>query len=144
MSVTKLSHHININREAQKDIKWWWDFLLAWNRKSIIPELLSITSENLKFVTDASSTIGFGAVYKNSWIQGRWDVRASLLSMDVKELFAIVAAVLAWGTAWEGNFITDNLPITQVWQQGSSASKPIMFLTRKLYLVPAKFGFPFH
>ena len=109
MSVTKLSHHININKEAQKDIKWCWDFLLAWNRKSIIPELLSITSEDLKLVTDASSTIGFGAVYKNSWIQGRWDVRASLLSIDVKELFAIVAAVLTWGTAWKGKRIVSPL-----------------------------------
>ena len=86
MSVTKLSHHININKEAQKDIKWRWDFLPAWNRKSIIPELLSITSEDLKLLTDASLTIGFGAVYKNSWIQDRWDVRASLLSIDVKEI----------------------------------------------------------
>ena len=107
-------------------------------------KILSITSEDLKLVTDASSTIGFGAVYKNSWIQGRWDVRASLLSIDVKELFAIVAAVLIWGTAWEGKrivFIMDNLPITHVWQRGSSASKPIKFLTRKLHLVAAKFGF---
>ena len=25
-SVEKLSHHININKEAQLDIIWWWDF----------------------------------------------------------------------------------------------------------------------
>ena len=29
MSVEKLSHHININKEAQLDIIWW-DFLPAW------------------------------------------------------------------------------------------------------------------
>ena len=56
-----------------------------------------ITSNDLRLFTDASSTIGFGALYKNSWIQARWDVRYSLLSIDVKELFAIVAAVLTWG-----------------------------------------------
>ena len=82
MSVKKLSHHININKEAQEDIKWWWEFLPARNRHSLIPESLLITSDD--------------------WIQGRWDVRSSLLSIDVQELFAIVAAVFTWGTEWEG------------------------------------------
>ena len=48
MSVKKLSHHININKEAQEDIKWWWEFLPAWNRHSLIPESLLITSDDLK------------------------------------------------------------------------------------------------
>ena len=30
-------------------------------------------------------------------------------------------------------FVTDNLPITPVWHQGTSSSKPIMLLIRKLY-----------
>ena len=44
MSVEKLGRHITINKEAQDDIKWWWDFILVWNRQSIIPESLTITS----------------------------------------------------------------------------------------------------
>ena len=60
---------------------------------------------------------GFGALYKNSWIQGRWDVRSTLLSIDVNRTM----------------FLTNNLPITLVWQQGTSSSKPILLLIRKLY-----------
>ena len=143
-SVTKLHHHININKEALQDIKWWWEFLPSWNRKSIIPDAFTITSHDLKLFTDASKTIGFGALYRKSWIQGRWDGRTSSLSIDFKELFAILAAVVTWGAQWEGKrivFITDNLPITQIWQQGTSKSKPIMFLVRRLFLTAAQIGF---
>ena len=69
---------------------------------------------------------------------------AKKYSIDFKELFAIVVAVFTWGSQWEGKrivFVTDNLPITQIWHKGTSRSSEIMVLVRKLYLVAAQCGF---
>ena len=143
MSVQKLHHHINLNKDAVDDIKWWCEFLPRWNRSSIIPESHEITSNDIKLFIDASN-IGFGAIYDKSWIQGQWGVGTKDHSIDFKELFAIVASVMTWGTTWEGKrivFITDNLPITQIWHIGTSRSKGIMFLVRKLHFLAAQWGF---
>ena len=134
MSVVKLNHYINLNKQALADIRWWWELIL---------ETFQITSTDIKLFTDASS-VGFGAIYGKCWIQGIWDESAREYSIDFKELFAIVAAVITWGSQWEGKrivFVTDNLPITQIWHIGTSRSSDIMVLVRKLYLLAAEFGF---
>ena len=142
-TVKSLYHHISLTKEARADIQWWIDFLPSWNRRSIIPDPLFIYSTDLQLFTDASS-IGFGAIYKNSWIQGQWNDTQKLMSIDFKEMFAIVAAALVLGTNWKGKriiFITDNLPITEIWQSGSTPSTPIMSLVRNLFLIAAKLEF---
>ena len=140
MTVDKLHHHININVHALADIKWWIDFLPTWNKKSLIPENFEVTSTDLKLFTDASNQ-GFGAIWGDTWIQGQWDNNTTKFSIDAKELFAIVAASVTWGHNWEGKriiFITDNLPITQVWHVGTSKSVELMSLVRRLYLIAAQ------
>jgi hypothetical protein len=143
MTVDKLHHHIDLNKQALADFQWWLDFLPSWNKKSVIPESFEIFSSDIKLYTDASN-IGFGAILNNSWIQGKWDSYSSKLSIDYKELFAIVAAAMTWGHLWEGRriiFITDNLPIVQIWNIGTTPSVELMKLVRKLYLLAAKTGF---
>ena len=143
MSAKKLHHHINMNKQAIADIDWWCEFLPTWAQRSIIPETYHVTSSDLKLFTDASS-VGFGAIYGNAWIQAKWDEYSVGYSIDFKELFAIVAAVMTWGFSWEGKrivFVTDNLPITQIWQVGTTPSRNLMVLVRKLYLLAAQFGF---
>ena len=142
-TVDKLHHHLCLTKETRADIKWWIDFLPHWNRKSIIPETFYLTSSDIKLFTDASS-LGFGAIYNNSWIQGRWGPQFDNLSIDYTELFAIVAAVLTWGAQWQGKriiFFTDNQPITQIWNSGTTPSAPIMSLIRKMYLIAARLEF---
>ena len=91
-----------------------------------------------------ASDLGFGAIYGSAWIQGswsRWKVRPSI---DYRELFAIVAAAETWGHNWEGKrivFVTDNQPITQIWDKGSTPTPDIMSLIRTLFLSAAKRGY---
>ena len=76
-------------------------------------------------------------------------------NIDFLEFFAILAAARTWGHEWKGRrivFVTDNQPITQIWQSGSTPSTNIMNLVRKLYLhaavshfsVSFKFIFTYH
>ena len=111
--------------------------------KSLIPESFSITSVDLKLFSDAFS-IGLGVIYNQNWIQYRWVCKETSLSIDFQELFVIVAAIYTWGGEWEGKrivVVTDNLPITQIWHSGTTKSKSIMYLIRKLYLFAAQIGF---
>ena len=66
------------------------------------------------------------------------------MSIDYKELFAIVAAVLTWGSGWQGKrviFITDNKPITEIWHSGTISSIHLMSIVRKLFLIAARLEF---
>ena len=136
-TVKKLRHHVNLNTEAQKDILWWSEWLPTWNSASFIPQSRSILNSDLCLHTDASG-IGLGAIFGKQWIQARWDQLHANMDVDFQELFAILAAAYTWGSNWAGQriiFITDNKPITQIWDKGSSPSPKIMILVRKLFLI---------
>ena len=141
-------HHININKTAQADIQWWSEFLPLWNRTSIIPESFTISNADLQLFTDASG-MGMGAIFGNSWIQAQWppEIKPQIeesINIDCLELFAIFAACSTWGTQWAGKriiFITDNAPITDIWQAGTTKSQGIMTLVREMYFLAAKLSF---
>ena len=144
-TVKRMHHHITLNQEAKADMQWWIDFLPHWKTKTMIPPTFQIQSTDIQLHTDASD-IGWGATYNKEWIQGRWVLEKGKVphSIDFRELFAITAAALTWGPSWHGQrvvFITDNKPITQVWQSGTSKSTPLMSLIRPLFLFAAKTGF---
>ena len=138
-------HHIDINNEARADIAWWINNLPLLNRCSIIPESKTITSQDIKLYTDASG-LGFGAIYESAWIQAEWPAQYSgqSTSVDFQELFAIHAACLTWGEQWKGKriiYFTDNKPITQVWDSGTSPAKDLMRLMRAFYTTALKYQF---
>jgi hypothetical protein len=143
-TVKKGHHHISLNADAKADIAWWYDFLPSWSRCNLIPESKNIYASDLKLFSDASD-IGFGAIYGTAWIQGSWSKWGDPMpSIDYRELFAIVAAAETWGLNWAGKrivFVTDNEPITQIWDKGSTPSRDIMGLIRVLFLTAAKRGY---
>ena len=99
-----------------------------------------VTSVAMRLFTDASN-LDAGGVYGNEWFSARWPVTWKEIHINVKELFAIVAATFLWGRKWENKqilFFTDNLPITQVWLTGSSPNPLIMKLVRHLFLFCAR------
>ena len=86
----------------------------------------------------------YGAVFNSEWIQGSWTPDDLKLSISYRELFAIVAAALTWGAEWSGRrivFVTDNKPITQIWNTGTSPCPDIMSLIRPLYSHAARHGY---
>ena len=139
-------HHISLNQCARADISWWIHFLPEWSRSTIIPETFEIRDSDLHLFTDASK-LGLGGIYGNQWIQARWPKnmaalnKGSAIDIDYLELFAIYAACATWGHEWTGKRIvihTDNMPITDVWQAGTSKSPLLMGLVRKVFFEAAK------
>ena len=142
-SVTNRRHHINLNTEARADIHWWCDWLPTWNSSSFIPQVRTILSSDICLFTDASGK-GLGGVYGGEWIQAEWSPAFAAKNVDFQEAFAILAAACTWGGRWVGCrvvFVTDNLPITQIWDSGTTPSPDIMAIVRKLFLVAVKHQF---
>ena len=138
-SVQSLNHHIYLNYEARADIAWWIDFLPTWNGVELIQAPV-ITSVSLTLFTDASS-IGCGGVYNTKWFSARWPSQFLEYHINFLELFAIWVAVFIWGSEWKNKqilFYTDNMPITNIWKNGSCVNKDIMRLVRILFLFCAK------
>ena len=143
-TVTEMHHYVTLNAEAKDDIHWWCEFLPQWNCHSIIPDPLVIKSTDIKLFTDAAKTIGFGALMDKAWIQSVWPPHLKDADIDYKELFAIMAATLTWGSSWSGKrivFVTDNKPITQIWSSGTTSSSSLMNIIRKLFLFAASHDF---
>lgn len=137
--VTSLSHHISLNAEARADIQWWIDFLPTWNGVSYI-QSEPTSSVAMQLYTDASN-IGMGGFLGDSWFSCPWPTPWQGQHINVKELFAIVAATFLWGKEWKDKqilFFTDNLPITHVWLSGSSPNPQLMKLVRHLFLFCAR------
>ena len=142
-TVKKGHHHISLNAEARADIAWWLDFLPTWSKSNLIPEPKAILASDLMLFSDASD-LGFGAFYGNEWIQGDWSAWKRKIPINYRELFAIFAAAETWGQDWRGKriiFVTDNEPITEIWDKGSTPSPDIMSLVRPLFLAAAKGGY---
>ena len=143
-TVKKYHHRIYLNNEARADIQWWIDFLPFLRKRSLIPESKRTLSTDLFLFTDASF-LGLGALLRNEWIQYKWPpYNPKEVSIDFLELFAVLAAVLTWGSQWSGKrivIVTDNKPITQIWQSGTSPSPRLMVLVRRLFLFAGEIGF---
>ena len=134
-TVSKLDHRVSLNVEALADIEWWTTFLPLWNGVELIQES-PVTSHSLQFYTDASDQ-GFGTVYGKRWLFSPW--RGGVVAqanINVRKLFAIIAAVLAWGEGWRNKQMvihTDSLVITCVWRTGTSRDEHVMGLVRFLF-----------
>ena len=122
-TVSRLHHHVSINREAMADIDWWVEFLPTWNGVEMIQSPM-VSSISLKLATDASG-VGIGAHFGNHWFSLPLDHFRSIGIMqqgpdqpfDINhwELFSLVTAVFTWGHLWSNQQIqvyVDNMTLT--------------------------------
>ena len=126
-----------MNREARDDIHWWCELLMTQNRASFVPDPKRLYSTDLMLFTDAARFKGMGAICGTRWFQSTWPPHLFNEDIDFLELFAIMVAARIWGHEWAGRrvvFCTDNKPITQIWQSGTTPSTNLMTIVRKLYL----------
>ena len=136
-TVDSLNHFIYLNLEARGDINWWQQFLPEWNGLAIIHPT-PITAIDLKLFTDASD-IGFGCVYGNHWAYGSWGWEwqpTEECNVNVRELFAVWAAIFTWGYQWANKEVvvfTDNQSIIDIWKTGTCTNKRMMRLVRALF-----------
>ena len=74
--------------ETISELRWWIENIRDWNGRAIITPSPDLTIE-----TDASSTIGWGAVWKDQRIGGAWSPEEKLAHINVLELKGALFAV---------------------------------------------------
>ena len=142
-TVTELHHHIDFTAEARKDIEWWMMFLVPWNGSSLILDRFSTRNAALKLFTDASD-FGYGVYHANRWTAQPWpeNIKNALyeFNIDVREMLAIHIAIYMYAKEFTGKKIiifSDNKPIVDAWEKGTTPSPHIMTLIRTTLMTAA-------
>ena len=65
-------HFIRINAEAKQDLQAWLWFLQHFNGKAFFLSEKWSPAHTLHLYTDASGTLGYGAVFNKRWFYGKW------------------------------------------------------------------------
>ena len=86
-------HFLTLNQQARLDLVWWNSFLPTWNGHSFFLDSEWSSLPDMNLFTDASLT-GYGALYGDVWLLGKW-LGAQLNHLIAwKELATIIIASL--------------------------------------------------
>ena len=139
-------HPIRLNREFHLDLTWWLELFQSWDGLSffLMPEWAPLP--DFQVSSDASGSLGYGAIFNNQWFFGAWSALQQPLSIAYKELFPIVVAAYLWGPMWVSRrveFFCDNESVVAVLSSGTSRDLNLMVLLRYLALLEVRHSFSF-
>ena len=101
----KQHHHIYLNNNFVQDCQVWMAFLCNVERVQLCRPFSDfnpyVPYTVLKFASDAalSGKLGFGAVFEDRWLWGKWNpdfIRNQKPSIEFLELFALTIGLTAW------------------------------------------------
>ncbi|CAK5284821.1 unnamed protein product [Mycena citricolor] len=131
-----------ISQSARRDIAWWSAFSADWNGIRFIAPQRRI----LHVWTDASGTKGLGGHFGSRWFSVHFPKRSLTEHIQVKEMLAVVHAVLCWGKDFRGAhviFHIDNEAVHTTLNNFSIRSTPMMDLFRRFLALACRLDFSF-
>ena len=139
-------HPIRVSAEFKKDLRWWLQYLASWNGVCfwVLPGLSPPT--DLEMSSDASVSLGFGAVFGSHWLHGKWPPALQSSSIEYKELFPIVVAAHVWGSSWFRQvmlFHCDNESVVFILNSRTSRAPDVRQFLRFLLMTAAHYNFIF-
>ena len=141
--VKHLHYKINLSKDTREDIKWWISTAKAWNHKSVFYDEIWYNNSDMEMSTDASDH-WIGAVFETRWIYKIFSLSETHKSIAWRELAAIVAACLTWGSIFQGRKLLihcDNEGVVTAVNSGASKCVDIMSLIRKLFFICVEHNF---
>jgi hypothetical protein len=141
--VSKSFHRITLNKESRKDIKAWQIFADHFNGKHLLLQKRWLTSDALHLHTDASGSIGYGAILQSHWFYGTWSEIWLSFDITFKELLPIVLALEIWGSKMRNQCIvlhTDNEAVVHIINRQTCKVSVVMALVRRLVLASMKYN----
>ena len=127
----------------KQDLLVWKNFLEQYNSKSFFLDYRWLSNNVLQLFSDAASTIGYGVVFGNRWLQGLWEPECLGLNIAVLEFYPILLALLIWAEELRDKSIllrSDNMAVVCVINNNTTKDKTIMILVRKLVLLCLKYN----
>jgi hypothetical protein len=142
---SKGSALIRLNGACIDDLTWWLGFLPNWDGVSLLEEVQwrDGTIENL--FTDASDW-GGGATFESyyTWFQWPPDLSLDRYNIQIRELYALLVAVLTFRRFWERRryiIRTDNLANVMAVRKGGCQNRLVMDLIRSMTRIQIKGSF---
>ena len=127
-----------------EDLQWWLRLLAHWNGRSFFLHPFWTLAADLEIFTDASGTQGWGAYYAGRWMQGRWTTDQLAMTIEWKELYAVLMACSTWGSLWPKLRIMlhcDNEAVVACLKSGTSRAPLVMSLLRELFFICSSSNF---
>ena len=146
IGVKKPEDFLRLTKEAKADLSTWFYFLAAFKGKVIFLENV-MPAHRVGLYTDASGSIGFGAVMGNAWFQGRWSEWWLKQNITLLELYPITVALETWGCLLKNKILTlhiDNKALVHVLTFQSSREPLVMILVRRLVLCCLRYNIVLH
>ena len=136
-----LNSKLTLNRQTQKDIKWWSRCMAIYNGREWFPREIDIKTAKLTF-SDASD-IAIGGMYENSWyvipFVGEYKWLAGK-SIQYRELYAVVETIATFASRLRNSQTVihcDNEAMQLSIVSGKSKVPELMGLIRALYFYTA-------
>ena len=138
----KKHHHVRLNNETKLDLTMWRHFLNHPSAfcRPFMDFTQTFQANETDFYSDASGGIGMGAANNCSWMYAEWPeqfLAEMKPSIEFLELFALVAAILAWVHRYANRRIIifcDNQGVVSMVNHHTSSCKYCMRLIRILVL----------
>jgi hypothetical protein len=134
----KAPHHfVKLNKGIKRDLEVWLNFLDSFNGRCFLADSLLSSATQWQLFTDASATVGYGAVLGNQWFQGIWSDWWKQQNITLLELYPIVVALETWEQLCRGKSLvlnTDNEALVSVLNNQTSKEPLVMILVRRLVL----------
>ena len=133
IGVSRPFQHVRITSEAKKDLQTWLTFLLDFNGKTFFDYGQWTSVHCMHLYTDASGSIGYGAIIGNRWFFGHWPNNWKSESIALLELFSIMASVCLWANGLQNKRLiihTDNEALEAIINKSTSKHSVIMSLVR--------------
>lgn len=94
--IARPEHRIRLTRPLKLDLGIWRSFLHTYNGHTCCQEA-EVSSADIDLYTDASGSLGFGAIFGLNWCSGEWPASwrevGFCRNLTLLELFPIVAAI---------------------------------------------------
>ena len=134
------SHFIFLNLEIREDLKTWKLFLDRYNGISFFRYRQYISTNDLHMYSDACK-LGFGATFKNYWIQDQYPLAWQNMHITVLEIYPIFILLSIFGSHISNSnvlFFCDNSSVCHIINKQSSKHPFIMKVVRSLFLLLVK------
>jgi hypothetical protein len=135
--VLRPHHFIKLTQEVKLDLRLWLSFLEQFNGRSFFLSAEVWSAQRLNLVTDASGSIGFGAVLGTHWFQGKWNDWWRQQNITLLELYPIVMALETWVDCFSNKQVliqTDNMALVSILNKQTAKEPLVMVLIRRLVM----------
>jgi hypothetical protein len=139
-SLRRKHHRIRITAAAKADIKWWAEFIQAFN--GTVCFLHNTPAPSAISIGDACST-GGAATFEQDWFYVHWEADYPNIAkqhINCKELCIVILAARRWGKLWSNKHIriyTDNIVTMCAINSGTSRNETAMCMLRELFWLSA-------